>query len=120
MGSKATTTPALFLAFNLAFFILVSACVHCAPLPPQATCPKDALKFGICANLLSVIGIFGGPLITIPCCSLLDGLVDLNAAVCLCKAIKGNILGIHFNLPLSLAVSMNACGRHTPPGFICL
>ncbi|XP_027067745.1 14 kDa proline-rich protein DC2.15-like [Coffea arabica] len=115
MGSKATTNPALFLAF----FILVSASVHCAP-PPQATCPKDALKLGICANLLSVIGIFGGSPVTRPCCSLIDGLADLGAAVCFCTALKFNVLGIHLNLPLNLAVTLNACDRRAPPGFICV
>jgi hypothetical protein len=39
---------------------------------------------------------------TEPCCPLLDGLVDLEAAVCLCTAIKANVLGIHLNLSLVL------------------
>ncbi|XP_071907818.1 putative lipid-binding protein AIR1B [Coffea arabica] len=124
MVSKATATPALFLAFNLTFFILVSACVHCAPPPPiapppEATCPTDVLKLHTCANLLNLTGIDIGPGLKRPCCSLIAGLVDLEAAVCLCTAIKANILGINLNIPLSLHVILNACGRNAPLGYTC-
>lgn len=55
----------------------------------------------------------------LPCCSLLQGLVDLEAAVCLCLAIRANILGINLNVPLSLSLLLNACGRRVPPNFVC-
>ncbi|CDP09932.1 unnamed protein product [Coffea canephora] len=146
MGSKATTTLALFLAFNLIFFTLVSACGDCpkpkppkpkpkpsppptvpcppppyspTPNPPQKSCPRDALKLGVCANLLNIIGISIGSPPTEPCCSLLQGLADLEAALCLCTAIKANILGINLNVPVSLSVILNDCGKKVPNGFQC-
>nr|KAJ0199385.1 hypothetical protein LSAT_V11C600318620 [Lactuca sativa] len=73
------------------------------------TCPRDALKLGVCANLL------GG----LPCCSLIQGLADLEAAVCLCTAIKANVLGINLNVPLSLSLLVNVCGGEVPNGFVC-
>ncbi|MBA0801749.1 hypothetical protein Gohar_012097 [Gossypium harknessii] len=54
-----------------------------------------------------------------PCCSLLDGLVDLEAAVCLCTAIKANILGINLNIPVSLSLLLNVCSKNVPSNFQC-
>ncbi|KAL1333552.1 hypothetical protein HN51_062386 [Arachis hypogaea] len=84
------------------------------------TCPRDALKLGICANVLSgLLNItLGQPPVT-PCCSLLSGLVDLEAAICLCTALRGNILGININLPISLSLLLNVCSRQVPRGFQC-
>ncbi|XP_027177279.1 putative lipid-binding protein AIR1B [Coffea eugenioides] len=124
MVSKATTTSALFLAFNLTFFILVSACVHCAPPPPiapppEATCPTDVLELRTCANLLNLTGIVTGPRPKRPCCSLIAGLADLEAALCLCTAIKANILGIILNVDLALEILLNDCGKSRPSGYTC-
>ncbi|CAF1825692.1 unnamed protein product [Brassica oleracea var. botrytis] len=49
----------------------------------------------------------------------LKGLVDLEAAACLCTALKANVLGIKLNVPVSLSLLLNACGRKTSHGFIC-
>ncbi|GJY97353.1 RNA-directed DNA polymerase, eukaryota, reverse transcriptase zinc-binding domain protein [Tanacetum coccineum] len=46
-----------------------------------------------------------------PCCSLLGDLVDLEAAVCLCTAIKANVLGINLNVPVDLSLLLNYCGK---------
>jgi len=54
----------------------------------------------------------------LPCCSL-KGLVDLEAAVCLCTAIKANVLGIPLNVPVDLSVILNYCGKNVPRGFQC-
>lgn len=88
--------------------------------PPKATCPKDTLKLGVCANLLNdlVHLVVGTPAKT-PCCSLIEGLVDLEAAVCLCTAIKANVLGINLNIPVSLSLLLNYCGKTVPSGFEC-
>ncbi|KAM3685309.1 hypothetical protein ACJW31_11G108100 [Castanea mollissima] len=119
MASKATATMAFLLSLNLLFFTMVtSANVACPPpsktpkhtpqhsqpnLPTNkpATCPKDTLKLGVCANFL------------------IQGLVDLEAAVCLCTAIKANVLGINLNVPLSLSLLLNYCGKNVPKGFQC-
>lgn len=129
-------TSALFLAINLLFFSFGSAC-SCNPYtpnpkptptpnptptpstPPGITCPRDALKLGVCANVLGLVHAKVGSPPTLPCCSLLDGLVDLEAAVCLCTAIKANILGINLNIPISLTLLLNVCGKTPPTGFQC-
>ncbi|KAI3496043.1 hypothetical protein L1887_38393 [Cichorium endivia] len=88
--------------------------------PPKDSCPTDALKLGVCANLLNDLLpiVIGNPSNT-PCCSLLSGLADLDAAVCLCTAIKANVLGINLNVPVSLSVLLNYCGKKSPSGFQC-
>lgn len=121
--NKNTTSIALFFALNLIFFSLVSACGDACPKPPpkpQPSCPVNTLKFGVCANVLAgLIGIIVGHPPVKPCCSLIDGLVDLEAAVCLCTAIKAGVLGAKLNIPLSLSLLINACGKETPPGYSC-
>ncbi|XP_071696851.1 14 kDa proline-rich protein DC2.15-like [Rutidosis leptorrhynchoides] len=117
MASGAFRTTVFLLTLNLLFFTLVSS----NPTKHVTTCPKDALKLGVCANLLNDLihgVVVGDPPVT-PCCALLDNLVDLEAAVCLCTAIKANILGIHLNVPLSLSLLVNYCGKKVPSGYQC-
>ncbi|XP_060211108.1 14 kDa proline-rich protein DC2.15-like [Lycium barbarum] len=130
---------ALFLLFNILFFSVVSACNTCPgpkpkpkpkpkptpkPCPPppskEGKCPTDALKLGVCANVLNgLLNVtLGTPPVT-PCCSLIENLVDLEAAVCLCTALKANILGINLNLPISLNLLLNVCSKKAPKGFTC-
>ncbi|KAI3713319.1 hypothetical protein L1987_71894 [Smallanthus sonchifolius] len=128
MASKTNTPLALFLALNLLFFALASGCNTCPgptpkpkpPSPSTATCPRDALKLGVCANVLgNLLGLVVGDPPVKPCCSLLEGLVDLEVAVCLCTAIKANILGINLNVPLSLSLLLNVCSKQVPKDFVC-
>ncbi|KAG8382411.1 hypothetical protein BUALT_Bualt05G0074500 [Buddleja alternifolia] len=136
MASKKTISNiALFLALNLVFFTLTSACETCpgtkpkpkpkpkpspTPSSSKGTCPRDALKLGVCANLLGgLIGVTIGTPPKTPCCTLIQGLADLEAAVCLCTAIKANVLGINLNVPLSLSLLLNVCSKKVPKGFIC-
>ncbi|XP_072987042.1 14 kDa proline-rich protein DC2.15-like [Typha latifolia] len=128
-----TPSVALFLAVNLLLFTLTSACGYFCPTPnpptPKPTpnptpsshgkCPMDALKLGVCANVLDLIHAKVGLPPKEPCCPLLEGLVDLEAAVCLCTAIKANILGIKLNLPINLSLVLNFCGKGVPSGFQC-
>ncbi|KAG8065656.1 hypothetical protein GUJ93_ZPchr0004g38865 [Zizania palustris] len=132
MAGKASV--ALFLVVNLVVFSLASACgdrrcptptpsTPSTPTPTPAAfgkCPRDALKFGVCANVLGLIKAKVGVPPAEPCCPLLEGLVDLEAAVCLCTAIKGSILGINLNLPVDLSLILNYCGKQVPTGFKCL
>lgn len=85
-----------------------------------AHCPRDALKLGICAKVLNgpVNAIVGTPP-SHPCCSVIAGLLDLEAAVCLCTAIKANILGLDINIPIVLNLIVNACGQNAPSDFQC-
>ncbi|XP_010553464.1 PREDICTED: 14 kDa proline-rich protein DC2.15 [Tarenaya hassleriana] len=127
MDPKRSFLLALFISFNLLFFTHVSSCNTCVqpkpipnPNPTKRSCPRDALKLGVCAKILdgAVGTVVGGPP-DMPCCSVLQGLVDLEAAVCLCTAIKANILGIDINIPISLSLLINTCGKSLPPDFVC-
>ncbi|XP_028110699.1 14 kDa proline-rich protein DC2.15-like isoform X1 [Camellia sinensis] len=125
----------LLLSLNLLFFTLVSSNYDpCPPPPPKtpkhhhkrpswpamATCPRDTLKLGVCGNLLDdlVHLVIGTPPKT-PCCTQIQDLADLEAAVCLCTAIKGNVLGINLNVPTSLSELLNCCGKNVPSDFQC-
>ncbi|KAK1438739.1 hypothetical protein QVD17_04549 [Tagetes erecta] len=144
MASRSLATTALLLTFNLLFFTLVTsthtpkACPPppkpptpppCPPppkvpvtpsTPPKATCPKDTLKLGVCAKLLNdLLHLVVGTPPKAPCCTLIEGLADLEAAVCLCTAIKANVLGLHLNVPVSLSLLLNYCGKKVPSGFQC-
>ncbi|KAE8730684.1 14 kDa proline-rich protein DC2.15 [Hibiscus syriacus] len=129
MASKRSAPMALFLALNMLFFSLGNACNSCPSTNPNPTptptpsalgrCPRDALKLGVCANVLNLINVTVGSPPVKPCCALLQGLVDLEAAVCLCTAIRANILGINLNIPISLSLLLNVCSRNVPTGFQC-
>ncbi|KAJ3706733.1 hypothetical protein LUZ61_010438 [Rhynchospora tenuis] len=88
--------------------------------PSTGRCPIDALKLGVCANVLNgLINIVLGTPPRQPCCSLINGLVDLEAAICLCIALRANVLGINLNVPIDLSLLINYCGRRVPSGFQC-
>ncbi|KAK4383253.1 proline-rich protein DC2.15 [Sesamum angolense] len=134
MDSQKSSSATLFLLANLLFFVLVSGCknppnspvskpspiTNPNPSPAKGHCPRDALKLGVCAKLLgqNIGTIVGNPLNT-PCCSILGGLLDLEAAVCLCTALKANVLGININIPIALSLLINTCGKTPPKDFIC-
>ncbi|KAI7729205.1 hypothetical protein M8C21_004910 [Ambrosia artemisiifolia] len=125
MASKGNASLVLFLALNVLFVAFVSGCGTCttpAPKPepkPEATCPKDTLKLGVCADLLGLVNVEAGSPPTKPCCNLIKDLADLEAAVCLCTAIKANVLGNNLNVPVSLTLLLNDCGKKAPSGFKC-
>ncbi|KAM0931674.1 hypothetical protein ACQ4PT_000179 [Festuca glaucescens] len=92
------------------------------PSPSSGKCPKDTLKLGACANVLGLINVGVGKAPSgggDKCCSLLSGLADLEAAVCLCTALKANVLGIVLNIPIKLSLILNYCGKTAPSGFQC-
>ncbi|TYH95605.1 hypothetical protein ES332_A12G117700v1 [Gossypium tomentosum] len=54
------------------------------------------------------------------CCTLISGLADLEAALCLCTAIKANAVGaIKVKIPIAISLLINACGKKVPQGFAC-
>ncbi|XP_021277388.1 14 kDa proline-rich protein DC2.15-like [Herrania umbratica] len=121
---------ALFLVFSLLLHSTVtSACNSCKPkptpsppppaCPPPPSCPKDTLKLGVCTDLLGLVNIVVGSPPSSKCCALLSGLANLEAALCLCTAIKANVLGINLNIPVSLSLILSACQMTVPPGFKC-
>ncbi|KAF3569127.1 hypothetical protein DY000_02014208 [Brassica cretica] len=86
----------------------------------SGNCPIDVLKLGVCGNVLSgLLNIQLGQPSAQPCCSLVQGLVDVEAAICLCTALKVNVLGINLNVPISLSVLLNKCNKKVPSGFEC-
>ncbi|KAG1362188.1 14 kDa proline-rich protein DC2.15-like [Cocos nucifera] len=129
MASKTSASAALFLALNLLFFALVGGagcgcgvCPTPSPPPPSPSgkCPMNALKLGVCANVLNgLINLNLGNPPKKPCCTLLQGLADLEVALCLCTALKANILGISLNVPIDLSLLINYCGKKAPTGFQC-
>ncbi|KAL4386700.1 hypothetical protein GQ457_09G026760 [Hibiscus cannabinus] len=139
MASSVNASTALFLSLNLVFFALVSS--HdvdskskgssCTRNPvvigpgdvvrngqgQSGTC--NPLNLGVCLNLLNLVDVELGNVPTKPCCSLIQGLADLEAAVCLCTAVRANVLGININLPITLNLFLNNCGRRVPTDYIC-
>ncbi|PKU77158.1 14 kDa proline-rich protein DC2.15 [Dendrobium catenatum] len=100
------------------------------PIPPRPTapcstrrhaakCSRDVVKLGVCADALGLINLNLGKPPKVPCCTLLQGLADLEAAVCLCTVLKANVLGIQLNLPIKLSLLLNYCGKGAPSGFHC-
>ncbi|WJX09811.1 hypothetical protein P8452_00606 [Trifolium repens] len=89
--------------------------------PPSTTqkCPSDTLKLGVCADVLGLVNIVVGSPASSKCCALIQGLADLDAAVCLCTAIKANVLGINLNIPVTLSLLLSACQKSIPSGFQC-
>ncbi|KAL1187718.1 pEARLI1-like lipid transfer protein 2 [Cardamine amara subsp. amara] len=145
MASRTTAALALFLILNLLFCTTISACGSCgspspkpkpkpspkptpkpkhkptpSPSPATAKCPRDALKLGVCANVLNgLLNITLGKPPAEPCCTLIKGLADVEAAACLCTALKAKILGTNLNIPVSLSLLLNVCSKKVPPGFQC-
>lgn len=121
---------ALFIVFKLLLFTCVSS--NCVPRPPkslpsppsapkkQSKCPKETLKFGVCGSWLGLVTEVIGTKPSKECCSLLKGLADLEAAVCLCTAINANVLGlVKLQVPVALSLLANGCGKKIPQGFVC-
>ncbi|KAK7265912.1 hypothetical protein RJT34_33537 [Clitoria ternatea] len=89
------------------------------PPPVQRTCPIDALKLGLCLDVLGGlvhVGI-GNPVENV-CCPVIQGLLDLEAAICLCTVIRAKLLNLNIFIPLALQVLIT-CGKTPPPGFVC-
>ncbi|CAL4887500.1 unnamed protein product [Urochloa decumbens] len=118
---------ALFLTVSLAFAAAVQGCAPYCPTPPPVvptpsgggSCLINTLKLNVCANVLNLLKLNIPIVGNDKCCPLLQGLVDLDAAVCLCTAIKANILGINLNVPIDLRLLLNHCGKVCPADFTC-
>ncbi|KAI7732181.1 hypothetical protein M8C21_019042 [Ambrosia artemisiifolia] len=116
--SKAFTVA--FILANVILFTTVSANnPPCAPKTPTK-CPKDTLKFGVCGDWLGLAHEVVGVQPDSKCCTVVKGLADLEAAVCLCTALKANVLGaLKVEVPVALSLVVNSCGKKVPEGFKC-
>ncbi|KAH7863864.1 hypothetical protein Vadar_022854 [Vaccinium darrowii] len=124
-GSKAAT---LLISLNVIFFFIFffgnvsSNKIPCPPSAPKTAekCPKDALKFGVCGEWLGLVTEVIGTKPSPQCCALVKGLAELEAALCLCTAIKANVLGVtNVEVPIALSLVVNGCGKKVPEGFVC-
>ncbi|KAF2310591.1 hypothetical protein GH714_015097 [Hevea brasiliensis] len=59
----------------------------------------------------------GDPVVN-ECCPVLQGLVELEAAVCLCTTLKLKLLNLNIFVPLALQLLVT-CGKTPPPGYTC-
>ncbi|GLJ25601.1 hypothetical protein SUGI_0490450 [Cryptomeria japonica] len=93
----------------------------CPPPPPTsaAKCPLDALKLGACVDLLGGLVHIGiGDPVENQCCPVIEGVLGLEAALCLCTTIRAKLLDLNILLPLALELIVS-CGKTVPPGFQC-
>lgn len=89
------------------------------PCPtPAGKCPINTVKLGVCADVLDGL-IHASTPPKEPCCPLIAGLADLDAAVCVCLAINANLLGLNLDVPVDLSLLLNYCGCKLPAGFKC-
>ncbi|PIA25258.1 hypothetical protein AQUCO_12000005v1 [Aquilegia coerulea] len=131
MAGKLSSVCLIALIFFAAFANACDPCAHrhkpsSPKIPPKGPpanpfCPRDTLKLGVCADLLGgLVNLVVGTPSSSKCCTLIQGLVDLEAAACLCTAIKANVLGINLNLDIALSLLVSACEKSVPPGFKCV
>ncbi|WOG86568.1 hypothetical protein DCAR_0205783 [Daucus carota subsp. sativus] len=94
-----------------------------SPPAEAETCPKDTTKMKVeCLDVLGVpvlpVGALLNPLRS-PCCKLIEGLVNIEAAVCFCRALSFNNTNPKVNVPVSVVLLLNYCQKDRPPGFVC-
>ncbi|CAI0430884.1 unnamed protein product [Linum tenue] len=126
MGSAKAVLLLLHLLL-LATLFLSSVSSPCSPPPLQtppaagsSKCPEDALKFGVCGSWLGLVSEVVGTKPSKDCCTLIQGVADLEAALCLCSAMKANVLGlVKLEIPIAVTLLVNACGGNIPQGFKC-
>ena len=119
-----------FILINFLFFHYIAADYF--PCPPKTTtsprsapmkpakCSVDTLKFGVCGSWLGLVTEVVGSKPSDKCCTLVKGLADLEAALCLCTAIKASVLGkIKLKVPVAVSLLVNACGKKVPDGYDC-
>ncbi|GLJ25697.1 hypothetical protein SUGI_0492190 [Cryptomeria japonica] len=87
--------------------------------PSTGRCPLNALKLGACVDVLNGLAHvqLGDPVVN-QCCPLLQGIVELEAALCFCTTIRAKVLNLNIVLPVALELFVQ-CGLTPPPGFKC-
>ncbi|XP_026410043.1 36.4 kDa proline-rich protein-like [Papaver somniferum] len=90
-----------------------------SPPSTSPSCPINALKLGLCVDVLGGLVHVGlGDPVENACCPVIAGLLELEAAVCLCTSIRLKLLNLNIFIPLALQVLVT-CGKNPPPGFVC-
>ncbi|KAF1873993.1 hypothetical protein Lal_00041433 [Lupinus albus] len=105
MASKA----ALLISLTILFFTLVSSTKTPNPTPSTLVdlnesdqCSISIYKFNVCAVFSWVHVPFWNP-----CCKLIEGLEDIEAAACLCSAAKAKV----FSVPVNYTYIFKTCGK---------
>ncbi|XP_027336807.1 putative lipid-binding protein At4g00165 [Abrus precatorius] len=127
MNPKASSFVRALVLLNFLFFSSIAANnISKSTTPPpsvpqkEGKCPKDTLKFGVCGSWLGLVTEVIGTKPSEKCCTLVKGLADLEAALCLCTAIKAKVLGIvKVEMPVAVSLLVNSCGKKVPSGFDC-
>lgn len=123
MEGKNTASFAILLLSISLFFSLVSAISPTSDIPGSTiavynfTGRCDGLRLGLCVNMMNMVEVVIGSPPLMPCCTLIYGLVDLEAGLRLCTAIRANIMGININIPIALSLVFNNCNKQVPSGF---
>lgn len=86
--------------------------------PSDQKCSIDLLKIGLCIDVLGLVHIGLGNPVENVCCPVLQGLLELEAAACLCTAIRLKVLNLNIYIPLALQVLIT-CGKDPPAGYLC-
>merc|ERR1711915_440762 len=126
MISATTTMPMLVLSCDSPPAATPPAVPGSGSSPPgggssggSSSCPLDALKLGACVDLLGGLVHLGiGDPVVNQCCPLIQGVAELEAALCLCTTIRLKLLNVNVILPLALDLFVQ-CGLTPPPGFTC-
>ncbi|CAN6232751.1 unnamed protein product [Urochloa humidicola] len=109
------------LALFLAASLLVLGPVAAAAQAP-GKCGVSTASLGACTSALRPVfraKVAASPVQ--PCCSLVNGLANAEAAACLCSAVRAAVVSIRgspVNFPLYFGFVLNNCGRRAP-GFTC-
>ncbi|KQJ97739.1 putative lipid-binding protein AIR1 [Brachypodium distachyon] len=108
-----------------AVLLLAVSLLAMASAASALTCPKDGLKLKACVDVLGALKLR----VNVPqdkaCCSLLDGLAGVDAALCLCSRLTADVLGglglglVNLDLPVNLRLLLNNCGMKCPDNFRC-
>ncbi|CAI8599615.1 unnamed protein product [Vicia faba] len=109
----------IIIVFSLLSYSTFTDADGSPPLPNPGECPIDSLKLRDCVGFLGIVN-YGNPPFGGECCALIEGLVDLEAASCICIALKTNVLGMNLNIPINLSVILRACQRIVPPEYECV
>ncbi|MBA0870187.1 hypothetical protein Goshw_008913, partial [Gossypium schwendimanii] len=129
MASKIKASSALFFSFNLLFFTLVNSYniddskdsknpVFIRPGDVYSNNQDQLASFRVWGvGVLADVNLENAP--TTPCCSLLAGLGNLEAAVWLCTAMKVEMLGLPIDLNTALRAELSFCGREGAPEYSC-
>ncbi|GLJ25718.1 hypothetical protein SUGI_0492480 [Cryptomeria japonica] len=85
----------------------------------SSSCPLNAVKLGACVDVLGglVNATIGDPAVN-KCCPVIQGVLEIEAALCLCTTIRAKVLNLNIILPIALELFVQ-CGLTPPPGFKC-